>query len=149
MHSLLTSSGITRMPSTHKLMVVACALIATTCSQPHQVNRACTPPLSNWNSPHAHLGPPRLHVRIAIDSNGNVYVDSARVSASELAEKMVSLKSLSPSPIVSLETEMGLSCDKLDETRQIIDRYFCMNDGHCDEGIQSLWENVSTTTPVP
>ncbi len=56
-----------------------------------------------------------------------------------------------PEPAVILETEMGGSCETLNAVRAIMDRQLaCADGGHCDEGVQAIWDDLPYTgTGVP
>ena len=137
--------------SAPRFVFLSFVLALAGCSGAAKDNRACTPTLANWNTPHPHLGPDRFHLRVAITGSGDVYYNGSKTDLASLAQSLRRDGPTGPpDPIFSLETEMGIPCARLYEVRQIMDRELqCGSGGHCDEGVLSVWERMEVSGPVP
>ena len=137
----------------NRLHVIAAviAVCLAACSKAPDDQRACTAPLANWNKPHPHMGPERATLRIALDHNGNMYLDGARLDSASLAKMLREASHIGPpDPVFILETEMGAPCPRLNEVRDIMTRELkCGSGGHCDEGAMSVWDKLEVTGPIP
>ena len=104
---------------------------------------ACSPPLKSWGKPHPHLGPDIAILHVAIDHNGDVYFNGKQTSLAYLPVQLDVVPRMGdPEPAVILETEMGAPCDVLDEVRTLMtERLACESEGHCDEGIETVWRD--------
>lgn len=48
-----------------------------------------------------------------------------------------------PEPAVVLETEAGAPCQAIEQVRSLMEKHIdCTNEGHCDEGIGSVWSKL-------
>jgi hypothetical protein len=97
------------------------------------------------------MGPERPTIRVALDHNGSMYLDGAKLDPPSLAKILREASRIGPpDPVFVLETERGAPCSQLDEVRDIMTRELkCGSGGHCDEGAMSLWEQLQVTGPVP
>ena len=131
-----------------KLCVALVAFIWTSgCSKSDEPAHACTPPLASWGKPHLHIGPGGLMFRVSLDHEGVLYMSGKRSDLKSFESEMAKVHRIGPpEPVVILETEMGAPCEALDAVRAIMDRKLaCAHDGHCDEGVQTIWDKLPYT----
>ena len=123
------------------------ALFGAGCQERGAVERACTPPPAAWPKPHPHMGPDIPTFRVSLDRNGAIYLDGEGLRFSDLSLRLQEIAALrAPEPAVILETEMGVPCKALDEVRVLMNqRLACDKGGHCDEGVQTVWQDLPYT----
>lgn len=138
-----------------RVIAILAPLLAGACSEANTESlsgTACTPPLAGWPSPHPHLGPGAATYHISLDRDGLVYLNGVRSTPARLPAQLDEIRRLRlrPDPVFILETEMGVSCERLDAVRSIMNRHLqCDRGGHCDEGVQRIWQNLPSTGAIP
>lgn len=129
------------------------SMVMAGCSDSVHQPEACTPPLATWSQAHPHMGPDFPIFHVALDRSGAMYLEGVRATPEELAVQLEAIRNrrMLPEPAFILETEMGAPCAALDEVRSIMnERLACGTEaGHCDEGVQTIWNGLTSTGPVP
>ena len=83
---------------------------------------------------------------------GSVYWDGVQVTPTVLSQRLSMVRAMRPpQPIVFLETEMGVPCDRVDNIRAEMNRTLhCAEEGGvCDEGIMTVWEKLPAPPGTP
>lgn len=81
---------------------------------------------------------------ISIDKDSNIYWNSEKVSANELAQLLKSVQQLDPETDLVLRSEMGVSCVELERVRGQMDAAL-----QCDAGTSRCVEGIPYATPEP
>lgn len=84
---------------------------------------------------------------MAVDRDGKTYLAGRQLSRVQFVTELKNIGALeNPEPVVFLETEMGAPCQAVEQVRSLMDEHLdCTNDGHCDEGIRSVWSELPYT----
>jgi len=116
------------------MMLVSAALSG--CADENPV--ACTAPREYWTPPEK-MGPETYYNRLTLDRKGTAYWNGAAVSDAVLNQMLKTVRQLDPAPQLVLQTEMGLSCARLEVVRDKIDTLLdCRKNGRiCSEGFRT------------
>lgn len=88
--------------------------------------------------------------RVALDSTGKIYWNGKQVTPKTLDKYLALGPTLNPEPWIFLETEMGASCASIEAIRDQIEKHVeCTNGYRCNEGIKTVWDNVSSPPGTP
>jgi hypothetical protein len=137
--------------------VIALALLASSvgaCTQSApsaQVQaRACTPPRAHWQRQHNFEGLMPLIIRVSLDRGGTVYWEGRVSSLHQVYGYFDVARTMSPQPLIFLDTEMGAPCAALESLRDEMDRRLqCNPHGMCAEGIWAVWRATPTPPGTP
>ena len=104
------------------VIAAAIAVCLAACSKAPDEERGMHCAVSELErSAHPHMGPERATLHVALDHNGNMYLDGARLDPPSLAKMIREASHIGPpDPVFILETEMGAPCSQLNEVRQIM-----------------------------
>jgi hypothetical protein len=112
---------------------------------------ACSPPRSYWQKPHNFQGLQPLHNEVSLDKTGTIYWNGERITEEEFVKLLKLAHVMNPEPEIFLQTEMGVSCRRLEATRDQMDEALeCKRPySSCAEGIRSIWRNIPTPLGQP
>ena len=85
-------------------------------------------------------------MRLSLDQHGVIHWEGHVRSFAQLSHYLGIVATMTPTPHVFLETEMGAPCAVLERVRDEMDRRLqCRTEHSCAEGIWTVWE----ATPIP
>ena len=88
-----------------------------------------------------------MTVPVAVDRDGKTYIAGKQMTKDQFVTQLRNLGALeNPEPAVVLETEAGAPCQILEQVRSLMEEHIdCTAEGHCDEGIRSVWSKLPYT----
>ena len=101
---------------------------------------ACKAARPNWTTPHALAALEEVHNKVTLDRQGQLFWNGAKVSEPEFADLLRQSSKLTVLPDVWLETEMGVSCRKLESVRDQMETALACRaskPARCVEGLPS------------
>lgn len=131
------------------LCSLAAGLALAACSKPEQ--NACLGPREHWQRPHNFNGLMPMMNEVALTRDGSIHWNSNRISPSQFSKYLAASHGLNPQPIVFLQTEMGVSCRKLEAVRNQMEEALKCNKPYssCAEGIKQVWRSPPTPPGRP
>lgn len=116
-------------------------ILLSACAKPEPL--ACTAPRSYWSLPEQ-IGADATYNTLTLDRAGKAYWNHSAVTDAVLDQMLKASGQVRPVRTLLLQTEMGLSCARLDTIRDRIDTELdCRRNAHaCTEG-------HATSVPLP